>query len=75
LISFRLTFSCLLKDQAVAASRHDATLNNEAPSYTTSVDSTGLQGTLIMIAPSEHDQGHHAARKIDAAQPVAVQKP
>jgi len=26
LISFRLTFSCLLKDHAVAASHHDATL-------------------------------------------------
>jgi osmotically inducible protein OsmC len=35
-----LTLSCLLKDQAMTASRHGATLNNGAPSYTTSVDST-----------------------------------
>jgi len=40
LISFRLTLSCLLKDQEVAASRHDATLKNWARSYTTSMDST-----------------------------------
>jgi hypothetical protein len=40
LISFSLTLSCLLKDQAMAASRHDATLKHGAPSYTTSVDST-----------------------------------
>jgi hypothetical protein len=40
LISFSLTLSCLLKDQAMAASRHDATLKNGAPSYTTPVDST-----------------------------------
>jgi hypothetical protein len=33
--------SGLLKDHAVAASHHDATLNNAASSYTTSVDSTG----------------------------------
>jgi PleD family two-component response regulator len=32
--------SGLLKDHAVAASHHDATLNNAASSYTTSVDST-----------------------------------
>src|SRR5450759_3018818 len=36
-------FGRSLKDHAVAASHHDATLNNAAPSYTTSVDSTPPQ--------------------------------
>jgi hypothetical protein len=33
----------LLKDHAVAASHHDATLKNANSSYTTSVDSTALR--------------------------------
>src|SRR5450759_986085 len=31
LISFRLTLSCLLKDQTMSASRHGATLNTGPP--------------------------------------------
>src|SRR5450631_4040765 len=68
LISFRLTLSCLLKDQAVAASRHDATLKNGAPSYTTSVDSTAATSSrccttiadpLEMLAAATKETDHH----------------
>ena len=39
-VLLRRTLVGLLKDHAVAASHHDATLNNAATPYTTSVDST-----------------------------------
>ncbi len=38
-ISFSCTFAGLLKDHAVAAQHHDATLNEDGP-YTTPLDST-----------------------------------
>src|SRR5450759_4300647 len=45
-------FGRSLKDHAVAASHHDATLNNAAPSYTTSVDSTPRISRRARICPS-----------------------
>jgi len=40
----------LLKDHAVAASHHDATLNNGATPYTTSVDSTDVHADEALSA-------------------------
>jgi hypothetical protein len=62
-VLLRRTLVGLLKDHAVAASRHDATLNNAASSYTTSVDST-----RIAQGPGFRSAGR---RRKDACRPPA----
>jgi len=52
-VLLRRTLVGLLKDHAVAASHHDATLNNGATPYTTSVDSTSPEppGNALQSLP------------------------
>jgi hypothetical protein len=52
-VLLRRTLVGLLKDHAVAASHHDATLNNAASSYTTSVDSTVASRSHSMVGETD----------------------
>lgn len=63
-VLLRRTLVGLLKDHAVAASHHDATLKNAASSYTTSVDST-VVAVLSWTASVRHPTCRYPSTQVD----------